>query len=137
MVHVPSVHDFAGRHTYADIFKVPAAFLYDNARMRNALEGAIRASGATICGSVEKSFDPCGYTCLYLLAESHVSIHTYPQEDALFFDAFTCGPLDPDLILRAFADALGGVEMRTQFVKRGLEPAPAAAPARDRSREHA
>lgn len=120
MGQLPSVHDFAGRHSYADIFRVPDTFLHDNSVMKAALEAGIRASGATICGSVEKAFDPHGYTCLYLLAESHVSIHTYPQEGALFFDAFTCGPLDPNLILQAFVAALGSVDVRAQLVERGL-----------------
>ena len=49
---------------------------------------------------------PSGVTILLLLAESHVSLHTYPEQGRAFFDAFTCGVrCEPINIFRRFIDA--------------------------------
>ena len=43
----------------------------------------------------EKVFKPQGYTCLALLAESHMSFHTFPERGIISFDFFTCGKISP------------------------------------------
>ena len=43
----------------------------------------------------EKIFKPQGYTCLALLAESHMSFHTFPERGIISFDFFTCGKISP------------------------------------------
>ena len=43
----------------------------------------------------EKIFKPQGYTCLALLAESHISFHTFPEKGIISFDFFTCGKISP------------------------------------------
>ena len=43
----------------------------------------------------EKIFKPQGYTCLALLAESHMSFHTFPEKVIISFDFFTCGKISP------------------------------------------
>jgi S-adenosylmethionine decarboxylase proenzyme len=44
-------------------------------------------------GSMHKKFDPQGVTILYLLSESHVSIHTWPETKSCTLDFYHCGPL--------------------------------------------
>ncbi len=70
-------------------------------------EGAL-ASGVTILSSAKHHFEPEGMRHILLLAESHVSIHTYPDLEACFVDFFTCGTqfkLDKfDQILSAFLE---------------------------------
>ena len=55
------------------------------------LENAAIASGATVCESIFKEFDPQGVTVLCLLSESHISIHTWPEKGEAAVDIFTCG----------------------------------------------
>ena len=43
----------------------------------------------------EKVFKPQGYTCIALLAESHMSFHTFPERGIISFDFFTCGKISP------------------------------------------
>lgn len=50
----------------------------------------ITNSGLTIVGDVQHCFDPQGVTFTILLAESHVSIHTWPEIKAVAFDIYTC-----------------------------------------------
>ena len=45
----------------------------------------------------EKVFKPQGYTCVALLAESHMSFHTFPEKGIVSFDFFTCGTVSPNI----------------------------------------
>lgn len=80
------------------------------------LEGA-RLSKATIISEHFHQFDPVGVSGVILIAESHFSIHTYPESRFCAFDIFTCGDMNPyaaidyvkenfkaqDIIVREFA----------------------------------
>jgi len=105
-----SVHLAYGRHVLVDIADTREDLLNDAESLVRALTRAVLAEGATVLGTIEHAFDPAGVTVLLLLAESHVSLHTYPREGRAFFDAFTCGVrCEPLNIFQRFADetALG------------------------------
>ena len=52
---------------------------------------AAAATGATVLQVICQRFAPQGVTALALLAESHASLHTYPEAGLAFWDCFTCG----------------------------------------------
>ena len=54
------------------------------------LEEMIRKSGFTIIKKVEHYFEEQGYTGLWLLAESHFAIHTFPEEDKIYIEISSC-----------------------------------------------
>lgn len=54
----------------------------------------ISDGGATILGNKFHKFEPYGLSGIVLLAESHVSIHTWPEEEYAALDVFTCGEWD-------------------------------------------
>ncbi|MGH4030317.1 adenosylmethionine decarboxylase [Actinomycetota bacterium Odt1-20B] len=118
-----SEFQFSGRHVVADVFGISPDAINDASLIMRSLEAGIEQSGATICGSQAKHFEPNGFTALYLLSESHVSVHTYPDERSLFFDAFTCGEkCRPELIIHELVAALGECEHHIQILDRGEEP---------------
>lgn len=82
--------EFYGRHLMTD-FVGCRIDLNDIETISRDMEKAIRDIGATILNKVEHRFDPQGVTVLYLLSESHASIHTYPEFNSCFLDIFTCG----------------------------------------------
>lgn len=47
-------------------------------------------SGFTVCGECSKMFSPFGYTCVFLLAESHFAIHTFPEEGKTYLELTSC-----------------------------------------------
>ena len=53
--------------------------LEDTAKVGLILKNAVKATGATILGTLEHKFTPQGYSAVVLIAESHASIHTYPE----------------------------------------------------------
>ena len=54
------------------------------------LEKILRRSGFTIIKKVEHFFDVQGYTGLWLLAESHFAIHTFPEDDKIYIEISSC-----------------------------------------------
>jgi len=84
-------YEFFGRHLLASYVGCDPAALADGAGLKAAMERAVEASGATLIRSIDHSFSPSGMTAVMLLAESHASIHTYPEHQACFVDLFTCG----------------------------------------------
>lgn len=106
MVETQPSHLAYGRHVLVDIADTNPALLNDGAALARALADAAAAEGATVLGAIEHAFEPNGVTVLLLLAESHVSLHTYPDEGRAFFDAFTCGVrCEPINIFRRFVEA--------------------------------
>ncbi len=47
-------------------------------------------SGFTILNSIQHVFQPQGYTAIWLLAESHLAIHTFPEHNATFIELCSC-----------------------------------------------
>lgn len=82
---------FSGKHFIVSYLKCDITALNNIASLKEALEKAINSSNATILSSTDFVFDTNGYTAIYLLSESHASIHTYPEHNSCFVDLFTCG----------------------------------------------
>ena len=111
---------FAGTHVIADVSEIDLATLTDEQLLLDGLLRGITRSGATLCGMQTKRFEPTGMTAIFLLSESHVSIHTYPEQRSLFFDAFTCGDhCMPETILTELLASLGECRHRADIVGRG------------------
>ncbi len=120
--------DFTGTHLLADLFECD--HLADEARVEAALRAAVAASGATLLGLHVHGFGAeQGVTGVALLAESHISIHSWPERDYAAVDMFLCGSRhDIDAGLAALADELNArrVEQRrfTRGYGAGADPLP-------------
>ena len=53
----------------------------------------------TVLNISKYKFEPQGFTLVALLAESHISFHTFPEHGIISFDFFTCGKISPDVAL--------------------------------------
>jgi S-adenosylmethionine decarboxylase proenzyme len=69
--------------------------LGDEKRLQEILRKAAEASAAKVYGEVSRSFMPSGVSCIILVAESHISIHTWIEFSYAAVDIFTCGDIDP------------------------------------------
>ena len=61
-----------------------------DSKINASLKLALQLSNATILKPCDWEFDPHGYTIVYLLAESHVSLHYWPECKRLMVDFFSC-----------------------------------------------
>lgn len=128
----PSGGTFAGRHVLAELRGIDPALLGDEDVVVAALRTALSEGGATVLDVVSRRFDPQGATVVALLAESHASVHAYPEAGAAFVDVFTCGEqADPDRVVDALGEVLGAAEVRAQVVARGAGLAPGASGSRE------
>ena len=65
--------------------------LDDEGLMRDVLYRAAKAANSTLIALHSHKFAPQGVTAIALLAESHISIHTWPEKGMAVCDVFTCG----------------------------------------------
>lgn len=109
-----------GRHGLLDLYGCPAELLCDEALLRTALETAARQTGATILFSHFHSFGQGqGITGVLLLAESHISIHTWPEHGFAAADIFLCGQLNPAAAAAVLQAALNAQSTHWQEHQRG------------------
>ncbi|MQA06976.1 MAG: adenosylmethionine decarboxylase [Pseudonocardiaceae bacterium] len=116
----PTIGSFVGWHVLAEAHGVDPALLDDPDFLSNTLEVSLKEAGATVCEMNSLRFEPQGVTVLAMLAESHASMHTYPELGALFVDVFTCGEsANPEHAVRQLTSMLGATGTRTSTVRRG------------------
>jgi S-adenosylmethionine decarboxylase len=80
-----------GRHLILDLYDCDAEILDNYNQLQDLLQTALRMSSATILRIIGEKFEPQGVTLLALLAESHASIHTWPEIGYAAIDLYTCG----------------------------------------------
>jgi len=68
----------------------PSAFLDDQAALRAALDAAVAAGPFTGLGTLVVPFSPQGVTACAVVGESHIALHTWPEEGRLFVDIASC-----------------------------------------------
>ena len=59
-------------------------------QLKTDVESLIIASGFTVLKFIDHNFDPQGYTALWLLAESHCALHTFPEEQKAYLEISSC-----------------------------------------------
>lgn len=81
----------AGRHWILDLHGCPAKLLDDHDTVRDRLIEVTDRFELTLLEIATHKFEPQGVTAIGLLAESHFSIHTWPETGFAAIDIFTCG----------------------------------------------
>ncbi|KFD25636.1 adenosylmethionine decarboxylase [Sphingobium yanoikuyae] len=110
---------YDGRHLLADLYGCPV--LDDVALFETALRAAADSAGATVIGLHLHHFgEGQGVTGVALLAESHMSIHSWPEHGYAAVDIFLCGARhDPAAALDAFCRHLAPTRISQNLVRRG------------------
>ena len=86
-----------GEHITLDIIGTTQE--YDPSVYENVIRKIANAADVTILEISKHKFKPQGFTILALLAESHISFHTFPEKGIISFDFFTCGKISPSVAL--------------------------------------
>jgi S-adenosylmethionine decarboxylase len=86
-----NVTDAVGKHCILELYDCDSSRLDDEAFLRDTITSAAKRAGATLLNLITHRFEPQGVTGLALLAESHISIHTWPESGYAAVDVFTCG----------------------------------------------
>jgi S-adenosylmethionine decarboxylase len=112
-------HAPAGRHLLLDLVGCDPARLDDEAALRALAAKAACVAGATVLSVHSHRFSPQGVTVVVLLAESHASLHTFPESGLAFWDCFTCGAADPERTTAVIAAGLAASEFSPRTLSRG------------------
>ena len=116
----PAAHRPAGTHLLADLYGVDSALLVSSADIDALLRAGAHAAGASILHSHFHSFgEAMGVTGVVLLAESHISIHTWPEYGFAAADIFMCGDAQPRLALDVIERAFKPASSIVQTIARG------------------
>ena len=97
-----------GEHFIFDLSDCNHEILMDSERAYSLFARAVRESGLTVVDEGFYKFSPHGFTCFLLLAESHASLHAWPEYDYCAIDLFTCA-IGKDMIplIQRIKEALG------------------------------
>lgn len=107
------------RHILFTLRGTPFALCDDESYIRNVLVNAAVMAQSTLLDISSHKFDPYGVTAVALLAESHISMHTWPEKCMAVCDVFTCGDHTlPDSAVRYMYDSMQASSIvSSQFIR--------------------
>ena len=110
-----------GRHLLLELKDCNQERLNDLDFIRDTLLTAAITSGATVLGESFHPFSPQGISGVVIIAESHLSIHTWPEHDYAAADIFTCGTtVKPEIAAEILIERLGARDHSVTEIQRGL-----------------
>ena len=95
--------------------------LDDELHVRAVLINAAEIAKSTLLSVSSHKFEIQGVTAIALLAESHISIHTWPEDGKAVCDVFTCGEhTHPKAAAIYIADSMGSLDCESETINRSL-----------------
>jgi S-adenosylmethionine decarboxylase len=86
-----SSRSISGKHMICDIHGIKNKELLENLEsIKQVLDTICETHKYSILGKLEHKFHPEGITIIYLLSESHISVHTFPEREYIALDIYTC-----------------------------------------------
>lgn len=108
---------YAGTHLILEV--VNGTGLDDEDRIQNAFREIVDVCGATLLHIHTHKFSPQGVSGVAVLAESHISVHTWPEIGYGAFDVFMCGDAQPWLSVDVLKKAFETSDVRVKEHLRG------------------
>ncbi len=107
------------KHFLLELYKCDYEKLNDESFLRCKLNRAAKLAKAKILNLISNKFEPQGVTAIALLAESHISIHTWPESNYSAVDIFTCGQnMKPELACQYLIESLKAEEHFLRVIER-------------------
>ena len=107
------------KHLLLELYRCDCEKLNDESFLRCILNRAAKVANATVLNLISKKFQPQGVTAIALLAESHISIHTWPESNYSAVDIFTCGQnMMPELASQYLIESLIAKEHSLRVIER-------------------
>ena len=107
------------KHLLLELYRCDFDKLNDESFLRCTLNRAAKLAKATVLNLISNKFEPQGVTAIALLAESHISIHTWPESNYSAVDIFTCGQnMLPEIASQYLIEALKAEEHSLRIIER-------------------
>jgi S-adenosylmethionine decarboxylase proenzyme len=107
-------------HIVADVTQCVPEILDDEDGLVEMLRRAADSCGATLLGVQSHKFEPQGVTAVVMLAESHMSLHSWPERGEVAIDIYTCGDLNTQAAFDLIMAELRGSLLQHQTIQRKL-----------------
>ena len=112
--------DALGRHLLLELEDCEEGILNDLEGLREAMLAAATGAGATVMGNSFHRFAPQGISGVVVIAESHLTIHTWPEYAYAAADIFTCGTtVEPARAAEVLVERLGARNHEITEIRRG------------------
>ena len=113
--------DSLGRHILVEFYGCDVTLLNKASAVKEMLEDAARAARCTIVDSFVHQFSPYGVSGVVVIAESHLTIHTWPEYNYAAIDIFTCGEvIKPEVAASYLIDQFESKSPSVVEMKRGI-----------------
>jgi S-adenosylmethionine decarboxylase len=110
-----------GRHILVELYDCDKEALNNLGFLRDVMVNAAIDCGAEVLGDSFHHFSPQGVSGVVIIAESHLSIHTWPEYGYAAVDVFTCGTtVEPEKAARALIEKLGSRNNSLTEIPRGV-----------------
>ena len=110
-----------GKHLLLELKECNVELLNDIEYLRKTLTEVAEAIGATIINDDFYQFTPQGVSGILIIAESHISIHTWPEYSYAAVDVFTCGDvIEPKNAIKPMVEKLQAKTYTYREIKRGI-----------------
>jgi S-adenosylmethionine decarboxylase len=110
-----------GRHLLLELFDCDLDAINNVEAVKGALIEAAKRAQATIVDVVFHEFNPFGVSGVVVIAESHLSIHTWPEYRYAAVDIFSCGDiLQPEIAAHYLVEQFGAERTSVVEMQRGL-----------------
>jgi len=110
---------YQSKHLLLELYGCDCEKLNDESFLRCILNRASKLANATVLNLISNKFEPQGVTAIALLAESHISIHTWPESNYSAVDIFTCGKnMMPELASQYLIESLMAKEHTLRVIER-------------------
>jgi S-adenosylmethionine decarboxylase len=96
----------------------------DVAKLTEVATAAVRAGDGHVLEVSHVAFPNNAVTLVLILAESHLSIHTWPEEDLIAIDLFSCGAIDGEAVVADLVRSLELEHVIVRAVQRGIAAQP-------------
>ena len=107
------------KHLLLELYGCDYEKLNDESFLRCSLNRAAKLAKATVLNLISNKFEPQGVTAIALLAESHISIHTWPESNYSAVDIFTCGQnMMPEVASHYLIESLSAKEHFLRVIER-------------------
>lgn len=114
----PKKIEYAGKHLLLEFWG--AQDIDSIEFIEKALADAVNACQATLLRIDLHKFEPQGVSGVAVIAESHISIHTWPEYNYAALDIFVCNGKDPYLALASLKKSFKPQKVVVAEVKRGI-----------------
>jgi len=110
-----------GKHAIVELYDCDKACLDNIDLIKQVLVNAVERSGATVIKPFFHRFSPFGVSGIVVIAESHFSIHTWPEYQYAAVDIFTCGDIiDNGIAIKHIKEGLKAGKCSVTEIKRGI-----------------